>query len=79
MRKRTPESEIYHGYAHPRGRWVPVAAICAVAVVGLALPGCVRSATGQASKEIGNGSPGADCDGKGPDAHPVFHERLLHL
>lgn len=61
---------------HP---WIPLAAMCAVALVALALPGCVRPATGQASKEIGNGSPGADCDGKRPDAHPVFRERLLHL
>ena len=79
MRKRTPESEIYHGYVHPPGRWLWVTAICAVAVVALALPGCVRSATGQAAKEVSNGSPGAHCDGKGPDGHPVFHERLLHL
>ena len=77
MRKGTPESEIYHGYAHPQGRWVALA--YAVAVVALALSGCVRPATGQASKEIGNGAPGADCDGKRPDAHPVFRERLLHL
>lgn len=59
--------------------WISVAAIFAVAVIGLALPDCSRPATGQASKEVDNGTPRADCGQRPGSAHPMLRERLLRL